>query len=241
VLHANHAINLMDRADAAMHVAAAEASVEAARRLGASSMVIHSGLAPRDAWAADADRLLTEERDAFRRLGDAAAAAGVRLAVENLIAKTEADPVVAYGADPFALARQLTAIDHEAVGACMDFGHAWLSAPVTGFDYGNALEALSPHVWHLHLHDNCGRPGGQGDAGDAAALGLGDMHAPMFLGTIPWLEILPRMAFRDGTKGMIELNWRYMADARAVVDTARAFAAYLDGGPAPADPFGDPS
>ena len=125
----------------------------------------------------------------------------------------------------------------------MDFGHAWLSAGPMGFDYIAALEALSPWVWHLHLHDNCGRAPdpGIGDAGDMAALGLGDMHAPMFLGTIPWAALLPRMRFRKGTKGMIELHWRYMADAADVVATARAFAAFLDGGPAPVNPFEVPS
>ncbi|SEA61457.1 sugar phosphate isomerase/epimerase family protein [Rubrimonas cliftonensis] len=238
-LHAHHAINLMDRVDPATHRAAAEASVSICAKLGVQSMVIHSGVAPRAAWEADAAGLLADERDAFRRLGDLAGATGVRLAVENMIVKPEASGLVAYGAHPGALAGQLAAIDHPAVGATLDFGHAWLSAPVLGFDYLAELEALSPWVWHLHLHDNFGRVSraGVGDAGDEVALGLGDMHAPMFLGSIPWLDVLPRMRFRPGTKGMIELNWRFMADAPKVVATARAFAAFLDGGPAPRDPF----
>lgn len=67
------------------------------------------------------------------------------------------------------------------------------------------------------------------DGGDRVALGFGDMHAPMFWGTIPWAELLPRMRFRPNTYGMIELAGRYNHEARTVVDTAWAFAAFLNG------------
>lgn len=237
VLHANHGINLMD-ADAAIHEAVASASIEACRRLGAHSMVLHSGVAPTDVWVERGPALLAAERDALRRLGDQAAAAGARLAVENLIAKPGA-PLTSYGAHPARLAEQIAAVDHPAVGVCLDFGHAFLSAGPLGFDYLAELEALSPFVWHLHLHDNCGRPApaGPSDGGDDAALGRGDMHAPMYLGAIPWDALLPRMRFRPRTFGGIELNWRYWAERARVVATAHAFAAFLNGGPAPANPF----
>ena len=86
-LHAHHGINLMDRDHAAMHRATAEASIEVCRRLGISAMVIHSGVAPRTLWERDRASLLAEERDALRSLGDLADRCGVRLAVENMIAK----------------------------------------------------------------------------------------------------------------------------------------------------------
>ena len=137
-----------------------------------------------------------------------------------------------YGSDPRALATQLAEVDHTRVGACLDFGHAWLSAATLGFDFIPAIAELSPHVWHLHLHDNCGRPGGGtgiADSGDEVAFGQGDMHAPMFWGTIPWAELLPEMRFREGTYGMIELNGRYNLYAQGVVDAAWAIAKHLDG------------
>ncbi len=238
VLHANHAINLMDSVEPDQHEAAAAASIEAATILGAHSMVLHSGKSPRAVWAGSADGLLADERDRLRRLGDAAGATGVRLAVENMIAQDEAG-LFGYGCSPAALAEQLAETGHEWVGACLDFGHGWLSATRLGFDFVAEIEALSPFVWHLHLHDNCGRPGRamSGDAGDDVALGFGDMHAPMFLGTIPWAALLPRMRFRPRTFGGIELAGRFDAEAATVVATARAIAAHLNTGAPLADPY----
>lgn len=227
VLHANHGINLMDERDPVMHWQVAVASVQACAGLGAHSMVIHSGHLPPAVFAADGPARLAAERDAWRRLGDLAGAAGVRLAVENLIA----NPVRhCYGADPNALAEQIAAVDHPAVGVCLDFGHAWLSATTLGFDYLPALATLAPLVWHLHLHDNCGRPGNPGDEGDAASLGIGDMHAPIFDGTIPWEALLPALRLRPGCFGGIELNGRYNARAGEIVTSAQAFAAYFNEG-----------
>jgi len=227
VLHANHAINLMDAGDAAMHWQVAVASVQACAHLGAPSMVIHSGHLPQDAFAAEGPARLLAERDAWCRLGDLAGAAGVRLAVENLIPEPGRH---CYGADPLALAEQIAAVDHPAVGVCLDFGHAWLAATILGFDYIPALAALSPLVWHLHLHDNCGRPGNPGDAGDAATLGFGDMHAPIYDGTIPWESLLPSLHLRPGCFGGIELNGRYNARAAEIVAAAKGFAAYFNEG-----------
>ncbi|MEL6167481.1 MAG: sugar phosphate isomerase/epimerase family protein [Pseudomonadota bacterium] len=234
VLHAPHGINLMDRDRRAMHVAAAEASIEFCRITGCGSMVLHSGQVPLTEWIYDRDALLKEERDLLKRLGDLAEAADVNLAVENLIASGANSARYFYGADPRALAAQLAAVDHPRVGACLDFGHGWLSATTLDFDYIPAIEVLSPHVWHLHLHDNFGRPAGDtglGDAGDQVAMGQGDLHLPMFWGSIPWSELLPRMRFRPGTFGMIELNGRYNAYADGVLAAANAIAAHLDGAP----------
>lgn len=236
VLHANHGINLMHPIEADLHEAAAAASIAACVRLGAASMVLHPGALPRALHMAEGDARRTAERDRLQRLGDLAGKAGVRLAMENLISGPE-DPWVAYSADPVALAAQLEAVAHDWVGACMDFGHGWLSAHAMGFDYLAALEALSPFVWHLHLHDNFGRRGSLGDPGDDVTLGLGDMHAPMFTGSIPWTDLLPRMRFRLRTFGGIELNDRYQSEAATVVATAHAIAAHLNHGAALADPY----
>lgn len=234
VLHAPHAINLMDRARREMHVAVAKASIEFCRITGCKSMVVHSGKVQAQEWVVQKDTLLNEEQDLLRRLGDLAEAADVNLAVENMIASPANGSTVPYGADPFALAAQLAAVDHPRVGGCLDFGHAWLSAATLGFDFLAACETFSRHVWHLHLHDNFGRPGGGSgisDSGDEVAMGQGDMHAPMFWGSIPWAELLPKMQFRQGTFGMIELNGRYNPYADGVLHAAQNIAAHLDGAP----------
>lgn len=234
VLHAPHAINLMDRARREMHIAVAEASIEFCRITGCASMVVHSGKVQSQEWVVQRDALLAEERDLLRRLGDLADCADVNLAVENMIASPANGEMVPYGANPHALAAQLAAVDHPRVGACLDFGHAYLSASTLGFDFIEACAVLSPHVGHLHLHDNFGRPGGGtgiDDSGDEVVFGQGDMHAPMFWGSIPWAGLLPSMQFRNGTYCMIELNGRYNAYAEGVLSAAQNIAAHLDGAP----------
>ena len=195
-------------------------------------MVLHSGHVQEQEWVLCRDALLAEERDLLTRLGDLAEQAGVNIAVENLIASPSNAGRAIYGADPRALAAQLAETDHPRVGACLDFGHAFLSSTTLGFDFIAAITALSPHVWHLHLHDNFGRPGGGtaiSDSGDEIVLGQGDLHLPMFWGAIPWADLLPRMRFRQGTFGMIELNGRYNAYAEGVLRAAHDIAAHLNG------------
>lgn len=230
VLHADHAINFMDLPDFDTHWALAEASVELCRRYGMTSMVMHSGHASAAAWLDSRDKLLSFERDALRRLGDLAAKAGVQIAVENLIA----DPFgtkIHSGADPRRLAEQLEKTDHPAIGGCLDFGHAFLSAPVLNFDFLGAISEFSSQVWHLHLHDNFGRPDlkTQGDEGSRVSLGIGDLHLPMGWGAIAWADVLPAMKFRKGTYAMIELRGRYRAVEDQVARTARVFADYWNG------------
>ncbi|MEM5584699.1 sugar phosphate isomerase/epimerase family protein [Roseibium sp. AS2] len=227
VLHADHAINFMDLPGADMQWAVAEASVDLCRRYGMTSMVIHSGNAPVDVWLDSAGKLLDLEREAFKRLGDLAANAGVRIAVENLIADPSGKRVVS-GADPRRLADQLRRTEHPAIGGCLDFGHAYLSAPVVNFDFVEAMAAFSEEVWHLHLHDNFGRPDlkTHADEGSRVSMGIGDLHLPMGWGTIPWDKVLPAMKFRAGTYAMIELRGRYRAVEGQVAASAKAFARY---------------
>lgn len=234
VLHAPHAINLMDRARRDMHMQVAEASIEFCRITGCRSMVMHSGRTQLQEWAVQSEQLLAEERQLLRNLGDIAESANVNLAVENLIASPGNAGTAIYGSNPFALASQLEATNHPRIGACLDFGHAWLSSATLGFDFIAALETFSSHVWHLHLHDNFGRPGGNtliNDSGDEVAFGQGDMHAPMFWGSIPWSELLPLMKFREDTFAMIELNGRYNDYAEGVLHAAHNIAKHLDGEP----------
>lgn len=230
VLHADHALNFMDLPNIEMHRAVLTASIDLAKRMELKSIVVHSGHVPSDVWLSSSKDLLAQEREELARMGDLAAKAGVRLAVENLIADPWGKHAV-YGADPRALAQQLRAIDHPAIGGCLDFGHAYLSASTKEFDFLDAITDFSDQVWHLHLHDNCGIPntGRIGDAGGQVSMGIGDLHAPMGWGTISWEHVLPAMQFREGTFAMIELNGRYRGVEDYVAATARAFGDYWNG------------
>ncbi|MBD8878268.1 sugar phosphate isomerase/epimerase family protein [Roseibium polysiphoniae] len=227
VLHADHAINFMDLPNFDVHWALAEASVELCRRYGMTSMVMHSGNVPVSVWLDSRDQLLEFERESLKRLGDLAAEAGVQIAVENLIADPLGNKVVS-GADPRRLAEQLAKADHPAIGGCLDFGHAFLSAPVENFDFLEAIKTFSEQVWHLHLHDNFGRPDlkGYADEGSRVSLGIGDLHLPMGWGSIDWTSVLPAMKFRKNTYAMIELRGRYRAVEDQVAATAKAFMDY---------------
>jgi len=231
VLHADHAINFMNLPDFDINWAVAEASVELCRRYGMTSMVMHSGNAPAGVWLDSREKLLEYEREALKRLGDLAAEAGVQIAVENLIADPFGTRIYS-GADPRRLAEQLEKTAHPAIGGCLDFGHAYLSAPVLNFDFLEAIAAFSSQVWHLHLHDNFGRPDMKtnADEGSRVSLGIGDLHLPMGWGSIAWADVLPAMKFRKGTYAMIELRGRYRAVEDQVARTARIFADYWNGG-----------
>jgi len=230
VLHADHAINFMDLPNFDMHWNVAAASVELCRRYGMTSMVMHSGNVPQSVWLDSKAALQASEREAFKRLGDLAAEAGVQIAVENLIADPLGGKVVT-GADPRRLGEQIARTEHPAIGGCLDFGHAYLSAPVEGFDFQEAVAEFSGQVWHLHLHDNFGRPDLKtlADEGSRVSLGVGDLHLPMGWGTIDWQTLLPAMSFRKGTYAMIELRGRYRAVEDQVARTAKAFADYWNG------------
>lgn len=230
VLHAPHGLNFMDLPNLDMHRAVAESSIELSKLLGGASIVIHSGRVPADVWQESRDELLTIEREELKRLGDQAAKAKVQLSVENLIADPLGNQVV-YGSDPRALCDQLALIDHPSIGGCLDFGHAFLSAPVLDFDFVEAISSFSEHVWHLHLHDNGGIPdtGLYVDGGDMITMGVGDTHMPMGWGGVPWSKLLPRMNFRQGTYAMIELNGRFSAVEGMVAETAQKFSDYWNG------------
>jgi sugar phosphate isomerase/epimerase len=81
-----------------------------------------------------------------------AAAAGLRLSVENTPHTTPGD-----FNDTFALLRELDGVQPETVGMCLDVGHANLCAE-THNDFVGYLDALAPAlpIVHVHAHENRG-------------------------------------------------------------------------------------
>jgi sugar phosphate isomerase/epimerase len=53
------------------------------------------------------------------------------------------------------------------------------------------------------------------------AFGLGDLHLPLGWGDIPWGEILPGLAFQDGTAFIVELPPHFAEEAAAAAAEAR--------------------
>lgn len=224
-VHAPHAMNLMDTANGEAHREALEASVRFAGAVGAPVVVCHAGkrLGPRDARHRLPDQLAAE-REALRRVGDLAGEFGVTIAVENSFPEV---PIMrgvayAYAAWPSALAEQVALVDHEAVGVCLDVGHAAVAAGFFGFDFLEECAEAAPLVRHLHLHDNLGRPDPEGEArlSERMAYGIGDLHLPPGRGTIPLKALFEKAPFPRAGTCCVELQPSLRPLAREALESA---------------------
>lgn len=188
-------------------VAEARAALELARRLPYRFLVVHLGM-PSGAPQAAGDRSpgsgspRAASRDdnrpeaARRSLEEIVALAtgvGVRVAVE-VIPNPLSSPDVLVGL----IEEQLEGLD---VGICLDYGHAHLMG-----DLGEAIEAVSGHLWTTHVHDNHGRE---------------DEHLVPFAGTIDW-DAAIMATQKIGYDGPLMLE---VADTGNPVDALRRSAA----------------
>ena len=158
-----------------------EATIRFAGSVGAGVVVCHAGqrIGPRDARHSLRQQLAAE-RLALRQAGDMAGELGVTIAVENYYPEL---PVVRgavydYSVWPSELAEQISAVDHLAVGICLDVGHAALASGVFGFDYIEECANIAPLVRHVHLHDNLQKTNltGEPPVSEHPVYGLGDLH-----------------------------------------------------------------
>ena len=126
-----------------------EIALEAVAFLGGRLTVTHA--APKATYTLEQswDELVA----LYRRLGDLAAAQGVRVTIETCFPPRVDD-----------FARLIHAIDHPAVGANVDVGHLTPNVPAEvrgtpqeGPFYNDLLEqhlrSLGPKLYHFHLHD----------------------------------------------------------------------------------------
>ena len=105
-------------------------------------------------------------REAVHNLLSEPPAAGVCLCLENIISS---------GTRVASLLELLDEVDPSGqAGICLDLGHAHVDGGVLA-----ELEAAAPRLKHLHLHDNDG---------------LHDTHLAPGLGSIPWPDVLARLA-----------------------------------------------
>jgi sugar phosphate isomerase/epimerase len=137
-------------------IAEADAALALARHVPFRFLVTHLGVPVSEAASGD------NQREAARRSIDdlvaLAAKVNVRVAVEVI-------PNPLSSADDLSrlIEDDLDGLD---VGVCLDYGHAHLMG-----DLGEAIEALSGHLWTTHVHDNGGRR---------------DDHLVPFSGSIDW-------------------------------------------------------
>ena len=210
-VHAPLEVNLMDLTAYDVQRDVLTASIWFAKSIGADTVVCHAGqrIGSRDARYCLREQLAAE-RAALREAGDLAGELDVTIAVENYYPEL---PIVRgviydYSVWPSELAEQISAVDHPAVGLCLDVGHAALAAGVFGFDYFEECAAVAPLVRHIHLHDNLMRTNvtGEPPVSEHRIYGLGDLHLPPGRGTIPLDEMFRRVDFPENPACCVELS-----------------------------------
>ncbi len=210
-VHAPLEVNLMDLTSPGLQRGVLDASLRFAKVIGAEAVVCHAGqrLGARDARHS-MEAQLSAERSALREAGDLAGELGVTIAVENYYPERPVlrGAVYDYSVWPSRLAEQISAVDHPAVGICLDVGHAALAADFFGFDLIGECSAIAPLVRHVHLHDNLQKTNltGEPPVSEHTVYGLGDLHLPPGRGTIPLEDLLRRMDFPERPSCCVELS-----------------------------------
>ena len=210
-VHAPLEVNLMDLTSPGLQRDVLDASLRFAKVIGAGVVVCHAGqrVGARDARHSMGAQL-SAERSALREAGNLAEELGVTIAVENYYPEW---PIVRgavydYSVWPSRLADQISAVDHPAVGICLDVGHAALAAGFFGFDLIGECGAIASLVRHVHLHDNLQRTNVSGEppVSEHTVYGLGDLHLPPGRGTIPLEGLFRRMDFPERPSCCVELS-----------------------------------
>ena len=134
-----------------------EAALNVARDLPFRYLVVHLGV-PAGEQPPDGDNQPAAARRSVEEIAEMAAGVNVKVALEVI-----PNPLSSAAALARLIEEQLEGVD---VGVCLDYGHAHLMG-----DLGEAIEALSGHIWTTHVHDNGGRT---------------DDHLVPFAGRIDW-------------------------------------------------------
>jgi sugar phosphate isomerase/epimerase len=138
-------------------VAETKAALALAVQIPFQYLVLHLGV-PTNQQTTASDNHVDAAHRSVEEIAEAAARSNVRVAVEVM-------PNALSGAETLAtlVEDRLDGLD---VGVCLDYGHAHIMG-----DLGEAIEALSGHLWTTHVHDNDGKR---------------DDHLAPYLGTIDW-------------------------------------------------------
>lgn len=206
-LHGPIGVNFLQPPEIAKrHLAVAKASIEAAAEIGAERLVLHTGrFIPRGPEEIEA--AYAAQRDALSAVGDFAAQHSIMVAVENIFVLIANE----HTALPSRLAREIEAIGHPNVKACLDFSHAAITSAAQGANFLDEARALARVACHLHVHDSFGDPTQfwTFSRTERLAYGLGDLHLPIGWGQLPWLDMMRDFTFADGVIFNLELPRQY--------------------------------
>jgi len=161
-----------------------------AANVGASQVVYHALGLPDEPAAEDA---LAREAAALARHVGFAEDLGIGIAIENLAPVYPGpDPV---SASPLSLRGLALRTGSDAVGVCLDLGHAHIVAELRHTSLARLVEPVADLVTVFHLHDNLGARAfaAPGHEPGVDPLRL-DLHLPPGRGTLPLAEIAPLLA-----------------------------------------------
>jgi sugar phosphate isomerase/epimerase len=240
-VHSPDRMNLAFNDDPELEKDVFAASLEFSAAAGARVMVYHSGLSafdcvrwPGSGWPNETQMLRAQETEAeaLSALLPLAARYGMTVGMENTNYRGYEEAQMRHFGLPTSamrtffpalylseLVRQLERVDHPNLGLTLDVGHLFTSARPCGFDYLEAIREAAPHIRHLHISDNFGRPEGpfRGPK-EKNSHGEGDLHLPPGWGDVPLasvFQILPQYA---GAL-ILELRDRYRPHYREARDT----------------------
>jgi sugar phosphate isomerase/epimerase len=227
-MHGPLGLNLMESEDRLpIHRDVLKATLEVTAELGGVHYVAHGGSVPRGNHG-DPETLFARQRDILANMAEFAAAHGITIVVENLFGHSGETPL------PSRLAKEVAAIGHPAIRACLDFSHGYLLSNAKGADFVEEAAALAPYAKQLHVHDSFGilADHKSGHRAERLAFGIGDLHLPLGLGSIPWDRLIERCRFPKGAIFINELAPPYWCDLPSVLEKTREMAAKASFGPA---------
>ena len=164
-----------------------------AAEIGAAHVVYHALGFPDEPAAED---LIVREAASLARHAEFAEQRGVGIAIENLAPVYPGpDPV---SASPLSLRGLALRTGSDAVGVCLDLGHAHIVAELRHTSLARFIEPVLDLVTVFHLHDNLGARQfvrGETELGvDPLRL---DLHLPPGRGTLPLDEVAPALGASD--------------------------------------------
>ncbi len=166
--------------------------LEYAGLAGAAIVVYHALGVPDEAGA---ESELSREAEALRRLAVRAEELGVLIALENLAPLYPGQEAIS--ANPLSLRGAVLRASSDAVGVCIDVGHAHIVAERRHTSLAQFVEPVLDLAILFHAHDNYGaRDGRHRRAAGVDPLRL-DLHLPPGRGTLPWHELRPAIAGHD--------------------------------------------
>ena len=220
--HGPIAVNFMQREMLARHFAVAKATIEAAAEIGAIHLILHTGQMPAQPEE-NIEQAYAVQRDAYASLGEIAATHSLLIAIENIFASESGS----HTALPSRLAREIEAIAHPNVRACLDVSHAAILCATMQADFLAETKALARIARHLHIHDSFGDPAHLRTyrRSERVAYGLGDLHLPLGWGNLPWLDLMTKLDFEPDVIFNLELPVPYWFELRQSVRSMQELAA----------------